>query len=62
VQLDELSHQRQPDPQHDPEEQAELLDRLDELLVFDRLGDVDVASQAIAPLDLARVVGRGEHD
>jgi hypothetical protein len=46
----------------DPQEKAEAADCLDERLVLDGLRDVDVASELIAPLDLAGVVGRREDD
>src|SRR6185369_7225380 len=46
----------------DLQEKAEPLDRVDELLVFHRLGDVHVAAELITAFDLARVVGRGQHD
>ena len=35
-------------------------DRLGKLLIVDRLGDVDVAPQLVAPRDLALVIGVGE--
>src|SRR6185437_6960833 len=44
------------------QEQAELADRRREALVIDRLGDVDVASEVVAFLDLDAVVRRGQHD
>jgi hypothetical protein len=44
------------------QEQPELADRLGETLIIHRLGDVDVAAQIVAALDLDLVVGGGEHD
>ena len=44
------------------EEQAELTDCVCEALIIDRLGHIDVGSEVVATLDLAAVVGSGEHD
>ena len=46
---------------HDGEEQAELADGVGEALIVDGLGDVDVGAEIVAALDLAVVVGGGEH-
>ncbi len=47
---------------HDLQEQAQPIDGLDERLVVHGLGDVDAASQLVAALNFARIVGRGQHD
>nr|GFD55161.1 hypothetical protein [Tanacetum cinerariifolium] len=39
----------------------ELADSLSEALIIDRLGDVDVAAEVVAALDLHLVVGGGQH-
>jgi hypothetical protein len=46
----------------DLQEQSELLDRVDEFFIVDRLGDVDVAAEIIAALDFGSVIGRRQHD
>src|SRR4051812_36147874 len=46
----------------DLQEQPEPADGLEERLALHRLGDVDVAAQFVTAFDLARVVGRREHD
>ena len=45
----------------DGEEQAELANGVGEAFVVHRLGDVDVAAEFVAALDLLGIVGRGQH-
>src|SRR6202035_5039904 len=47
---------------NDGEEQPELANGVGEAFVVHRLGDVDVAAEFIAALDLMQIVGRREHD
>ena len=46
---------------NDGEEQSELANGVGEAFVVHRLGDVDVAAEFVAALDLLGVVGGGEH-
>lgn len=46
----------------DREEQPERPDRIAELVVFYRFGDIDVASELVAPGNLVGIIGGREHD
>ena len=47
---------------HHGEEQAKLLDGVGKAVIVDRLGDIDIGAQIVAALDLALVIGGGEHN